>query len=193
MSIKENILDINQGFITFSQVKKAGIPYSIIKKKLDSGELEQDERGIYRRPHIYIDELYTLQYRYPKGVYSLETALWLHGLSLTVPFEPVMSFPYGTNTKLIKEAGIKPIILRSNYDERILEVKTPGGQMVRAYEIERTLVESLRVVYKMDMQIIAPAFKVYASQGKINFLKLFKYTKIFKVEKKVQAYLEVLE
>lgn len=103
-----------------------------------------------------------------------------------------MSFPYGTNTKLIKEAGIKPIILRSNYEEGIVEVRTPGGQIVRVYEIERTLTESLRGVYKMDVQIIAPAFKMYASKGKINFSKLLKYAKMFKVEKKVQSYLEVL-
>ncbi|MDF9824015.1 putative transcriptional regulator of viral defense system [Breznakia sp. PF5-3] len=192
MSKKENSLDINQDFITFSQVKEEGVPYSVIRKKLDSGELEKAGRGIYRKPDVYVDESYTLQYRYPKGVYSLETALWLHGLSLTVPFEPTMSFPYGTNTKLIKEAGIKPIILRSNYEEGIVEVRTPGGQIVRVYEIERTLTESLRGVYKMDVQIIAPAFKMYASKGKINFSKLLKYAKMFKVEKKVQSYLEVL-
>lgn len=193
MSTKEDIIDKNQGYITFAQVREAGIPYSVIRKKLDSGELEKDERGIYRKPDVYVDELYTLQYRYPKGVYSLETSLWLHGLSLTVPFEPVMSFPYGTNTKLIKEAGIKPIVLRSNYEEGIVEVQTPGGQMVRVYDIERTLTESLRGVYKMDVQIIAPAFKMYAAQGKINYSKLFKYAKLFRAEKKVQAYLEVLE
>lgn len=193
MSTKKDIIDKNQGYITFNQIREAGVPYSVIRRKLDSGELEKEERGIYRKPDVYVDELYTLQYRYPKGVYSLETALWLHGLSLTVPFEPVMSFPYGTNTKLIKEAGIKPIVLRSNYEEGIVEVQTPGGQMVRVYDIERTLTESLRGVYKMDVQIIAPSFKMYAAQEKINYSKLFKYAKLFKVEKKVQSYLEVLE
>ena len=41
-------------------------------------------------PDTYIDDYFSLQYRFP----SLETALWLHGLSLTIPFEPVMTFPF---------------------------------------------------------------------------------------------------
>lgn len=157
------------------------------------GELEQDDPGIYYRPGIYVDELFTLQYRYPKGIYSLETALWLHGLSLTIPFEPIMSFPYGTNTKLIKDAGIKPIITRSNYNEGIVKVQSPGGQLVHVYDAERTLVESLRSVYKIDTQITASAFKAYVAREKINYSKLFEYAKMFNVEKKVQSYLEVLD
>lgn len=32
MSKKENSLDINQDFITFSQVKEEGVPYSVIRR-----------------------------------------------------------------------------------------------------------------------------------------------------------------
>lgn len=192
MSDLDYILDENKGFITFNQVKEAGIPYNAVAKKLEAGEIEKDERGVYRRSNVYVDELYTLQYRYSKGIYSLETALWLQGLSLRVPAAPVMSFPYGTNTKQIKEAGVNPVILRSNFEEGVVEVKTPGGQLVRAYEAERTLAECLRAVYKIDIQIIAPAFKTYVADGKIDFARLFRYAKMFKVEKKIQSYLEVL-
>lgn len=193
MSDIKEILKANQGIVTFSQVKEAGVSYNVIRKMLDEGQLEKVESGIYQLPNSYVDELYVLQHRYPKGVYSLETALWLHELSLTIPFQPVMSFPYGTNTKLIKEAGIKPVILRSNFEVGITEVKTPGGQMVHVYDPERTLVECLREIYKIDIQIVAPAFKLYAAKGKLNFQKLFQYARIFKVEQKVQSYLEVLE
>ena len=44
----------------------------------------------------------------------------------------------------------------------------------------------------MDVQIIAPAFKSYASAGKINYTKMLKYAKLFKVEDKVLSYLEVI-
>lgn len=183
----------NGGFITYLQMKNSGFSYSLLAKMLENHELEKDERGIYRLPNVYVDEYYTLQYRFPKGVFSLETALWFHDLSLTVPFEPVMSFPFGTNTKMIKAAGIRPVILRRNYDVGIVKIKTPGGQKVRVYEAERTLVECLRPTYKIDVQVIAPAFKIYSSRGKIDYSKLHKYANLFKVEKKVQSYLEVLE
>jgi hypothetical protein len=192
MNSVKNYMKQNQGFITFSQIKETGTSYSEVKKLLNSGEIEKEEPGIYRLPDTYVDELFTAQYRYPKGIYSLESALWLHGLSLTVPFEPVMSFPYGTNTRLIKDAGIKPIVLRANYGVGIVEVATPVGQMVRVYEIERTLAEVLRPIYKTDVQIMSSAFKMYAKMGKIKYTKLFKYAKIFKVQEKMQSYLEVL-
>lgn len=189
----DNLLNTNNGVLTLQQAKKAGISYSYIKKRLDAGEIEKEESGIYRLAESYVDEYFAISYRYPKGVFSLETALWLHGLSLTVPFEMVMSFPYGTNTKLMKQAGLKPIILRNNHEIGITKVTTPSGHLVPVYEVERTLVECLRPIYKIDVQIIAPAFKAYAQKGKINFSKLFYYAKLFKVEQKVQSYIEVLE
>ena len=192
MSKINKLIKTNRGYVTYNEVKESGISYNTVKKMIDSGEIIKEEPGIYKLPGTYIDDHFSLQHRYPKGIYSLETALWLHGLSLVVPFEPVMSFPYGTNTKLIKDAGVKPIILRSNYDTGIVIVKTPGGQHVHAYEKERALVECLRPIYKMDIQIIAPAFKTYAANEKIDYAKLLKYAKMFKVEDKVLSYLEVI-
>ncbi|MDH6367625.1 MULTISPECIES: hypothetical protein [unclassified Breznakia] len=192
MNKLKEILDMNHGVVTFSQVKEEGVPYHHIRTMLMNKELENDIRGFYHKPNVYVDELYILQYRYPKGIYALETALWLHGVSLVVPFEPIMCFSYGTNTKIIKKAGIKPVIARSYYNDGIEEIKTPSGQKVLVYNVERTLVECLREIYKIDIQVIAPAFKAYAAKGEINYAKLVMYAKRYKVEKKVQAYLEVL-
>ena len=66
-------------------------------------KIDAEEKGLYRLPDIYLDEWFVLQYRFPKGIFSLETALWLHGLSLTIPFNMTMSFPYGTNTKTLRK------------------------------------------------------------------------------------------
>ena len=187
------LIQKNLGYLTFSQSREEGISYSAISKLIKDGDLVSEERGFYRLPNVYIDEYVILQHRYPKGIFSLESALLLHGLSQTIPFEPTMSFPYGTNTKLIKASGVKPVILRSNYSDGIVCVETPGSQIVMAYEAERTLVECLRPIYKTDVQIIAPAFKLYSQNRKIDFSKLFHYAKIFKVENKVQSYMEVLE
>ena len=193
MAAIDKLLQKNQGYATYSQIKAAGTSDSVIRKMLDAGEIEKEKPGIYKLPEIYIDELYILQHRYPKGIYSLEMALWLLGLSLTVPFEPIMSFPYGTNTRLMKRAGVKPVVLRSNYEMGVVKVNIPSGQQVRAYEMERTLAECLRPVYKTDIQIIAPAFKAYMQRREMDFSKIFQYAKLFKVESKVQSYLEVLQ
>ena len=89
--------------------------------------MESIEIGIYHLPDTYIDDYFSLQYRFPKGIYSLETALWLHGLSLTIPFEPVMTFPFGTNTRPMKEAGVKPIVARKYHEIGIIRLERQAG------------------------------------------------------------------
>ena len=141
----------------------------------------------------YMDDWYLIQLRNPKGVYALDTALWLHGLSLTVPFEKTMMFPYGVNTSTIKQAQeVKPVVTRTNFDVGIVEIERQKGQQIRIYEIERTLVECLRPVYKMDVQLIAQAFNLYFQKYSVNYQKLMYYAKLFRVTDKIYSYIEVL-
>lgn len=192
MNVVLNQIMLNGGFLTYRDIEKENWPYHRVNQLVSEGLLETDERGIYRLPETYIDEYYSLQYRFPKGVYSLDTALWLHGLSLTVPFESTMTFPYGTNTANIREAGIKPVVTRSHYEIGVVYIERQPDQQIAIYDKERTLVECLRPIYKMDIQIIAPAFRKYMEMGQVNLGKLFEYARLFKVEKKLQSYIEVL-
>ena len=169
----------HQGFLTFQQVLEEKLPYKILLRMIDEGQVEIEGKGLYRLPDTYLDEWF-------------ETALWLHGLSLTVPFEMTMSFPYGTNTKNVKSEGIRPLVLRSYYDEGIIELERQVGQKIKVYEPERVLAECLRPVYQVDVQVIAPAFKMYFQNHKVNYSKLFHYAQLFKVTNKLQSYMEVL-
>ncbi|WP_057490359.1 type IV toxin-antitoxin system AbiEi family antitoxin domain-containing protein [Streptococcus orisasini] len=183
----------NHGVITFREIEELHFSYQELKQLVAKGSVESVERGIYHLPDTYIDDFFSLQYRFPKGIYSLETALWLHGLSLIVPFEPVMTFPFGTNTTLIKKAGIKPIIVRSHHEIGRIKLERQAGQWISVYDMERTLVECLRTTYHhIDIQMIAPAFKRYFEKENVNLPKLVEYAKLFKVEKKLYPYIEVL-
>lgn len=104
-----NYIKNNHGVITFRDMEELNFSYQQLNQLVSKGKVESIERGIYHLPDTYIDDYFSLQYRFP----SLETALWLHGLSLTIPFEPVMTFPFGTNTRPMKEAGVKPIVARN--------------------------------------------------------------------------------
>ena len=189
-----NILQVfrQNGFLTYKQIIEKELSYKTILKMAREGIIEIEEKGLYRLPDTYLDEFFILQYRFPKGIFSLETALFLQGLSLTIPFEITMSFPYGTNTKNIKKAGVRPIILRSNFDEGVIEIERISGQSIKVYERERILVECLRAVHQVDVQIVAPAFKKYFQSNQVNVSKLFYYAQLFKVMDKLQAYTEVL-
>lgn len=183
----------NNGILSYREVKEAGLSYRTYRKMIEQEELEPLGKGLYGLADNYMDDWYLIQLRNPKGVYALDTALWLHGLSLTVPFEKTMIFPYGVNTSTIKQAQeVKPVVTRTNFDVGIVEIERQKGQRIRIYEIERTLVESLRPVYKMDVQLIAQAFKLYFQKYSVNYQKLMYYAKLFRVTDKIYSYIEVL-
>lgn len=182
----------NDGLLNFNQVKQLGLSYYTLNLMLANAEIYSDERGLYSLPSVYVDEWFSIQHRFPKGIFSLDSALWLHGLSLTVPFQPTLSFPYGTNTKNIKQNNILPIVLRSYYDIGIEQLERQPKQSIFVYSRERTLAECLRPIYKMDIQLISTAFQIYFKSGQHNLDELYYYGKLFKVTRKLQSYIEVL-
>lgn len=182
----------NDGLLNFNQVKQLGLSYYTLNLMLANAEIYSDERGLYSLPNVYVDEWFAIQHRFPKGIFSLDSALWLQGLSLTVPFRPTLSFPYGTNTKNIKQNNILPIVLRSYYDIGIEQLERQPKQSIFVYSRERTLAECLRPIYKMDIQLISTAFQIYFKSNQHHLDELYYYGKLFKVTRKLQSYIEVL-
>lgn len=196
MDIKKSLIydafEDNDGLLNFNQVKELGLSYYTLNLMLANKEVSSDEHGLYSLPDVYIDEWFAIQHRFPKGIFSLDSALWLHGLSLTVPFQFTLSFPYGTNTKNLKQNNILPIVLRSYYDIGVDRLERQPNQIISVYSKERTLVECLRPIYKMDIQLISSAFQIYFKENKYNLDELYYYGKLFKVTSKLQSYIEVL-
>ena len=78
------------------------------------------------------------------------------------------------------------------YKLGIVTIKTPQGNEVRAYSLDRTMAEILRPQYHVDPEIINSAFKQYLNGANKNIAKLMYFAKIFKTTKKVMNYVEVL-
>ena len=196
MDIKKRLIydafEDNDGLLNFNQVKQLGLSYYTLNLMLANAEIYSDERGLYSLPNVYVDEWFGIQHRFPKGIFSLDSALWLQGLSLTVPFRPTLTFPYGTNTKNIKQNNILPIVLRSYYDIGIEQLERQPKQSIFVYSRERTLAECLRPIYKMDIQLISTAFQIYFKSNQHHLDELYYYGKLFKVTRKLQSYIEVL-
>ena len=201
MNIKESnsvkklntILSQNDGRITFKQANENGIHGFYIKQLVDSGELCRVSRGIYEKNNVFTDELYDIQTRYTKGIFSLETALFLHGLTPRVPFTWTMTFKTSYHSESIKNENIEvKYSSESLYPLEIETVTTPSGNKVKAYSVERTLCEILTKKANMDIQVIVYAIKNYARGKQKDIFKLMKLAKVFHVENKMLNYLEVL-
>ena len=73
----------------------------------------------------------------------------------------------------------------------IVEVKTPGGNIVKAYDLERCLCDMLRGKGD-DIQLVQSAIKRYVLSKERDINKLLHYAQQLRVEPKVKKYLEVL-
>lgn len=190
------ILDLvsqNNGMITSAMVVKNGLARGSLKYLVEIGRLEQVNRGVYCLPDCWEDEFFSLQARYKKGIFSLDTALYLHDLTDRNPDRFFMTFPSNYNFNKIKdERIIAKGILASLHLLGAEEKITPSGNKVIAYNPERCLCDIVKVRYKCDIQLISEVFKNYVKSKNKDIHKLSEYSKLLKVEKKIRTYLEVL-
>ena len=183
----------NNGTVTTAMVVAAGFSRGNIKYLVDKGMIEKSARGVYILPEVWDDEIFNLQNRFKRGIYSHETALFLWDLTDRTPNRYHMTFPVNYNLTKPKEEDIRCVQCKKElYDLGIAEVTTPGGNTVNAYNVERTLCDILRPHSRVDIQIVTEAFKRYAIRSDKTIPILSEYAKILKVETRLRSYLEVL-
>ena len=164
-----------------------------LKDLSDIGALEKASRGVYSLPEAWGDEFVNIQNRFKRGIFSLETALFLCDLTDRTPARFNMVFPATYNLSVPKREGIicscskEPL-----YGLGVTSLTTPGGSTVRAYCAERSLCDVFRPRNHTDVQIVTEAFKRYVSRKDRNIPLLSEYAQKLRVEGKLRSYLEVL-
>ena len=187
------MIDNNNGFITTSMVTEAGVQRRTLSELVEKGSIYRVERGIYSLPDTWEDEMYYLQYRFSKGVFSNETALYLHDLSDRTPIAYTMTFPHGYNALSAKESGVTAkFTIASNYELGIAELPSPCGNPIRVYDKERTLCDIVKGNNSCDISLTNKAMKAYAHSLDKNINKLTSYAEQLRVKSKILRYMEVL-
>lgn len=104
-----------------------------------------------------------------------------------------MTFSRNYNKTAAKASGI---ICRSCADDLLglglCEVRTMYGNLVRAYDLERTLCDMVRGQRLVDEQIVNPAMRAYVRRRDRNIPQLLGYARKLGVEGKIQTYVRVL-
>lgn len=190
--IKKMLEASENGVITSAQVTEAGLHRNILQQLVKDGEIYRFGRGLYVRSNSWEDDFYLLQKKYGRGIYSHDTALYLLGYSDRTPAKYTMTFPKGYNAPSLKqETIIIKRVVPENYEFGQIQIKSPAGNLIRTYDLERTLCDILRG-NGSDIQIITDAMKRYAASGEKNIHKLMQYAERLRVRPKILRYLEVL-
>jgi len=179
--------------VTSKQITEAGFHRSILSELVEASELVQVARGVYMKPSAWEDEMFLLQYRFSKGIFSHETALYLHGFTDRTPARFAMTFPWGYNTASLKEENvITKRVIKVLYRLGITELTSPAGSIIRTYDVERTLCDIVRGKNTCDIQIVNQAMKHYAESKGKDIQKLTSYAEKLRVKPKILNYMEIL-
>ncbi len=196
MNKYEQIMSIvkqNNGVITSKTIDEMGIHRQYLSLLVQRGKLEKTERGLYISVDAFDDKFLSLQTGFKKGIYSHNTALYLHQLTDRTPLKLSMTFPASYNTTNAKNYGIKTY--RTNqkfYSVGIVDAFTVNNHLVKVYNVERTLCDIVRGNSKMNKEEVVNAFKEYSKRKNKDLTLLFEYAKLLKVEDKIRRIIEVL-
>lgn len=189
----KNMLNQQNGLITTAEICAAGIPRQYLSEMVKANLLRRVERGIYALPEAWEDEMYLLQCKYSKGIYSHETALYLHGFTDRTPIRFVMTFPYGYHVKSIDTTNIRmKKVVKKNYKLGLTKGWSEMNNPIMLYDLERTLCDVVKGNNCCDIQIVNQAMKRYASAKRKNIAKLLHYSELLRVKPKILTYMEIL-
>jgi len=185
--------ETQQGIITSTQVTEAGIPRRCLTSMVRSGLLVRVERGVYTLPETWEDELFILQWVYTRGIFSDETALYLHAMTDRTPSRYTMTFPFGYNPgNVIKRGVVAKVANEETYPLGIMTLASPSGNSLKVYDIERTLCDMVRTRHKADIQVVNQAMRMYAGSREKDIGRLMDYAQRLLVKQKILTYLDIL-
>ena len=188
-----SMLNKNKGYLTAKAARENGIQNYTLQRMEERGIIERAARGLYVGADIIPDPFAVAQYRCPKGVFSHETALFLHDLSDRTPLQLMMTIPSGWNTRLLSNDDLIFFYSTPKYARLgVTDIETASGLVVTSYDVERTLCDCLRSVDKLDKDLVLTALKRYMKTPGVDKAKLLEYAAVFKIRDVVLRYMEVL-
>ena len=176
----DQLFQQNNGIVKTAQVLEIGIAKSTFYAYAKQRGVEQAAHGVYVSPDAWTDAMYLLHLRCAQAVFSHESALFFHDLTDREPN------PYSITVK----TGYT--IKKELHDVGIVTMNTPFGNPVPVYDMERTICDLIRSRSGIEMQTFQDALKQYAKRKDKDLRKLMRYAQMFRVEKLLRQYLEVL-
>ena len=180
------------GYFSQKQCLINGISRYQLAALLDSGKVKKVKYGLYAFSDVLEDELFIPQIYNNNTVYSNETALYFTGFSDQVPFTYTITVPSGYHSKNLWTDFMVRQVPKEIFHKGIIELKSPYGNPIRVYCIERTLCELLHSRVDFYKERFIPAIQRYMREKSKDVYKVMEYAKMFNVEKKIRPYLEVL-
>ncbi|MDR1185228.1 MAG: type IV toxin-antitoxin system AbiEi family antitoxin domain-containing protein [Coriobacteriales bacterium] len=187
------LLDKNLGYLKTADAIKAGISKVYLSNYVCKHNLERVSHGLYMSQDAWTDDLYVIQTRYPRAIFSHETALYLLGLGEREPTQYSVTLKTSMSATNLSKQGIKVYKIKEElFDLGLIKTKSPVGHLLRSYNAERTICDLVRSRSTVEIQDLQSALKEYFRKKEKNIPQLMRYAKLLSVENIIRHYTEVL-
>ena len=191
--VLDKLVEAGNGYLCTSQVVENGISKPTLAEFVRVRNMGRVAQGVYLAENAWPDELYLLSLSNSQVVFSHETALFLHGLMEREPKFTSVTVKAGYNASHLRKKGIRVYQVKPDLALLgVMDVQTTFGNMVRAYDMERTICDILRYKESLDVQVFQYAMKEYMASDRKNLNHLMAYAKRFQIESVVRTYTEVM-
>ncbi len=193
LEIIRELLKNQNGRLLTSDLVPYGISRTYLSMLEKRGEIQRISMGVYSTTNILIDEMAGLQARFRSAIFSHETALYFLELTDRTPLFYSVTVPSGYNATSLKVSGAKVyFVKRDLYHLGLTTKKSPNGNDIQTFNLERTICDLLRSRNQIDVQFINVALKRYVKNSEKNIDLLFSYAGQFRLQKIARNYIEVL-
>lgn len=186
----KKIIEKNDGILLARDLKKYNIHPQYLKKLEDNEYIRRVARGVYLRKGKEVNEFFLLGEKYKNGIFSHNTALYFYDLTDRTPLNLDMTFSSNTT---VHDDTIKVHYTNPKFHKLgVKDMKLQDGTTIKIYDMERTICDIIRTRNKIDPQILNTAIQEYFKRKDSDYIQLMKYAKIFRIEKILRNYIEVL-
>ena len=189
----DKLIADHDGIVQTSQVVAEGISKPVFYNYIKAKKLEQVAHGVYASADAWTDALYLIHLRSKQAIFSHETALFLHDLTVREPAPYSITVKTGYNPTRLKVNGVQVYTVKPElHAVGRTTAQTPFGRWVPVYDMERTICDLIRSRNGIEIQTFQDAIKQYVQRKDKNLRTLMQYAALFRVEKILRQYLEML-
>ena len=191
IEIIESIMKMNNGYVTSKELSNLGIHRMYLNIMKEKGMIEKVGNGIYIDSSKIEDSYFVFGLELPNIIYSHMTALYFHGLSIKAPNDKYdITVPNNYFNYKIKNHNVF-YVDREIYELGLIQIDTPMGNKVKAYDMERCICDIIRSKNRMDSEFVKHSVREYIKRKDKDLIKLSKYAYKIGIKKEVMDFMEV--
>ena len=188
-----DIIECHSGYITRKDINNHDIPSAVLSQYAKKFGLVKHDTGFYAEEKWPKDEYFILQYEYPKLVFSLYSAAYLHHLISEIPHSDLeVTAPKNYRPFPLPRKGV---ILHTDTKDRtyslgIKQIETSFNNKVDVYDLEKTVCDFIKNKNKIEDKLFEECISNYKNRSDKNIANLLRYASEMKITNEVHSLLE---